>query len=169
MALWHAAHSILTSYIPWNTSSPVPPLVVPGSQTRPPPPSPLTHPLFPSPAHPGGLSPGISGSHSQSVRTSRWVNVSIPASLLLVSAQIVPAVWSVQGRRTTPTRTLINPAEREPSALSMRDMGGKEKKVLMITNAPNYQGWVFYHSFERHLYVYQACYGGVLECLSSFI
>lgn len=25
MALWHTAHSILTSYIPWNTSSPVSP------------------------------------------------------------------------------------------------------------------------------------------------
>lgn len=79
MALWHAAHSILTSNIPWNTSSPASLLVVPGSQTR------LDHPLhlfshtsslsFTRP--PRGLSPGISGSHSQSVRASRWVNFSI--------------------------------------------------------------------------------------------
>lgn len=137
MALWHAAHSILTSYIPWNTSSPVSPLGVPDQTT----PSVSSHPpslSFTRP--PQGLisrHQWLQLSISQSLSLSELFH---PASLLLASAQIVPAVWSLQGRRTTPTRTLINLAEREPSALSMRDMGGKEKKVLMITNAPNYQG-----------------------------
>lgn len=82
MALRHATHSITTSHIPWNTSSALFLLVVPGSQSRIPPPPPLTHPLFPSPAPTGAypwasvaptpeshkqLCPDLSASHTGSI------------------------------------------------------------------------------------------------------
>lgn len=129
-ALWHAAHSILTSYIPWNTSSPASLLVVPGYQTRP------DHPLHlfshtPSFLHPP--TPGLISRHQwlplsigQSLSLSELFHL---ASLPFASDQIVPAVWSVQGRRTTPTRTLINPAERgHHPPRPWETWGGKRKR-----------------------------------------
>lgn len=124
--------------------SSVPPLMVPGSQSRPPLSSALTHPLFPPPSHPGAYL-------QASVAPTQFPDQSPPAVRTFPSGPSAAAAalglflrfgLCRAGRRTGPTRrTLINPAESgEPSASSMRNMGGKEKKVLMITNAPNHQG-----------------------------
>lgn len=73
MALGHANHSLITSHIPWNTSSSLFLHVVPGSQSSPPTHTHthihtnphVTHPLFPSPAPTWCLSLGVCGSHSR--------------------------------------------------------------------------------------------------------
>lgn len=54
MALQHAAHTTITSHIPWNTSSTLLSPVLPRSQTRPPSPQPLPHRpnLLTHPPHP---------------------------------------------------------------------------------------------------------------------
>lgn len=142
MALRHTTHSIITSYIPWNTSSPLSPLMIPGSKCRPPP---LTHPLFPSQAHPPAPPASVL------IPVHLWFSVQRAASsqsfsieltlLICLSASCIGSVcpWclvAVGRQSASNTRS----KGRQPSITPMKDMGGKEKSILVITNAPNYQG-----------------------------
>lgn len=73
MALWHATHSIITSHIPWNTSSALSPLVVPRSQSRDPPPLLSLLLSFPQPPAPlpWCLSLGVCGSQCREPQAAR--------------------------------------------------------------------------------------------------
>lgn len=124
MALWHTAHSVLTSSIPWNTSSAASPFVVPGSQSRPPLPSPLTPP--PS-LHPPTL--GLILRHQwlplrvPIARSPRLSEPFHPAPLLPVPA----AVWSVEN--SSLQKEPNSPSREGGTVRLVRDKhGGKGEK-----------------------------------------
>ncbi|KAI9526544.1 hypothetical protein NQZ68_038628 [Dissostichus eleginoides] len=88
MALWHATHSVITSHIPWNTSSSLSLLVVPGSQSRPPPPA-----LFPSPA-PSGAYPWASVAPTAENHKQPELSIELSLSALMVTLDNF-AAWCV--------------------------------------------------------------------------
>lgn len=110
MALRHATHSIITSHIPWNTSSALFLLVVPGSQSRIPPPPPLlSHTLSFLHPPPPVLIPGRLWLPLQRA-TSSSVLICLSASH---TGSICPhGLVCVGRRRASSTRTQThNPAE----------------------------------------------------------
>lgn len=121
MALQHAAHAIITSHIPWNTSSTLLPPVLPRSQIRPPTPPPpkpsLAAPTFshtlchPPPPNPLLISTRLKAPAPREPQATRASHRALSAALTVCQVHWIglprptSATPDHEGKRASGTRT----------------------------------------------------------------